>query len=140
MSVLDKVRVIIYRYHEKGLEVFLVNQTSASDPDVWKIPNGQLNNSSSRYVIPLEPQEGKGGELLNTIAIEGDWHDIPSIRGLIKSDVKRVKSKVKEVLPCVEKGAYFCVKESLKKVLPNEYAALKELKEILSERNLLTNI
>lgn len=140
MSVLDRVRVIIYRYHEKGLEVFLVNQTAMDNADVWKLPDGEIRQGASENMIPLEPWKEDDGNVINTIAIEGDWHDIPSIRGLIKTDVKRVKSKVKQVLPCVEKGTFFCVKESFKKVLPNEYAALKELKEILSERNLLTNI
>jgi len=75
-----------------------------------------------------------------TFAIEADWHDIPSVRGIIKHDAKLVKKKIKTVLPGIEKRAYFTIKEAFKKVLPDEYKALKELKDILLDRNLTTSI
>jgi hypothetical protein len=40
----------------------------------------------------------------------------------------------------MDKGAFFAIKETFKKVLPNEYNSLHELKDILSARNLLSNI
>mgnify|MGYP003380138074 CR=1 FL=1 len=42
MSVLDLARVVIYRFHEKGLEIFLIQNDMEKDPDVWKIPEGAL--------------------------------------------------------------------------------------------------
>lgn len=142
MSVFDQVRFVIYRFHEKGLEVFLVNPELHTDPAVWKIPDGGVSESFSQVegLIELDPIIDKDGNALRSFAIEGDWHDIPSIRGMIKHDVKRAKRKIKTLLPDVEKGTYFAVKEAFKKVLPDEYAALKELKDILADRNLVQNI
>jgi hypothetical protein len=134
-SVLDQVRVVIYRYHEKGLEVFLIEPELENAPEVWSLPAGSVNAvdyQSLNVDLSLENTDG-----YSTYAIEADWHDIPSIRGIIKSDVKRLKNKIKEVS---EKGTFVSVKDALKRVMPDEYAALKELKDVLKERNLLTNL
>ncbi len=139
MSVLDTARVVIYRFHEKGLEIFLVNSDLENDPDIWKLPNSEFQSSpeiSHLDSIQLEPLTDENGKEVKTLAVEGEWHDIPSIRGMIRHDVKLVKSKIKEVAPEMEKGGFFAVKEAFKKVLPEEYKALKELKSILRDRNL----
>ncbi|MEM9547471.1 MAG: hypothetical protein AAGA77_15940 [Bacteroidota bacterium] len=139
MNVLDTVRVIIYRFHEKGLEIFLVNSDLENDPDIWKLPKGNINaatNSSYKDSIQLESQQDGEGREVKTLAVEGEWHDIPSLRGMLRHDVKLVKSKLLEVAPEMEKGGFFAVKEAFKKVMPEEYKALKELKSILRDRNL----
>ncbi len=144
MSVLDLARVIIYRFHEKGLEIFLINSDMEKDADIWRIPEGLTETikqkGSSMQVIDLDNTVDAEGRSIKTLAIEGDWHDIPSIRGMLKHDVRLVKSIVKENLPGSEKGAYFAVKEAFKKVMPHEYQALKELKDVLFDRNSVTNI
>lgn len=144
MGTLNKVRFIIYRCHEKGLEIFLVNSDLENDPDIWNIPHGDVIKKQVEVdpnkLIELDPQEDEFGNLTRAYAIEGDWHDIPSIRGMIKHDIKLVKSKVKDVLPDIEKGAYFALKEAFKKVLPHEYKALKELKDIIMDRNMIRHI
>lgn len=144
MSVLDFARVIIYRFHEKGLEIFLINNEMDSDSDIWKIPQGLTSTlrEDGKFVniIDLDTTTDENGHKIRTLAIEGDWHDIPSIRGMLKHDVKLLKTIMKENLPGSEKGTYFAVKEAFKKVLPHEYKALKELKEILFDRNSVTNI
>lgn len=140
MSVLDLARVIVYRFHEKGLEIFLVNSDMENDPDVWKLPKGNMNtvmpSNSSYETIDLEPGKDNEGRTIKTYAVEGEWHDIPSIRGILKHDVKLVKSKLIEAAPDMEKGGFFAVKEAFKKVMPEEYNALKELKSVLRDRNL----
>ena len=144
MSVLDLARVIIYRFHEKGLEIFLINNEMEKDPNIWHIPQGFSatisEKSETKNIIDLDTTEDENGRTIRTLAIEGDWHDIPSIRGMLKHDIKLVKAIVKENLPGSEKGAYFAVKEAFKKVMPHEYKALKELKEVLFDRNSVTNI
>ena len=141
MSVFDAARIIIYRCHEKGLEILLINNDMDTDPDVWNLPQLQFNaESSSSSIIELDDIEDHSGNPIKAIAVEGDWHDIPSIRGMIKHDVKRVKNKLKKTIPHLEHGTYFTVKEAFKKVLPHEYAALKELKEIVLDRNTALNI
>jgi len=139
MNVLDSARVIIYRFHEKGLEIFLVNSDLENDPDIWKLPKGKLSaesKSSYKDSIHLESQKDDNGREVKTLAVEGEWHDIPSLRGMLKHDMKLVKSKLIEVAPEMEKGGFFAVKEAFKKVMPDEYKALKELKSILRDRNL----
>lgn len=142
MSLLNRARVVIYRFHEKGLEIFLINNEMENDTDIWRIPQGLENQwkEEGRSIIDLDIYQDEEGESIKTFAIEGDWHDIPSIRGMLKHDIKLVKSIVKEKLPESEKGAYFAIKEAFKKVMPQEYKALKELKDILFDRNTVTNI
>ena len=36
MNVFDTVRVVVYRFHEKGLEIFLVN--TGLEEESWRIP------------------------------------------------------------------------------------------------------
>lgn len=137
MSVLDSARVIIYRFHEKGLEIFLVNSDMENDPDIWKLPKGNnMPHVPNLESIHLETQTDEEGRAIKTLAVEGEWHDIPSIRGMLRHDVKLVKSKLIEAAPEMEKGGFFAVKEAFKKVMPIEYKALKELKSILRDRNL----
>ena len=144
MSVLDLARVIIYRFHEKGLEIFLINNEMDKDQDIWQIPQGLSESIREKghlkNIIDLDTMVDENGRTVKTLAIEGDWHNIPSIRGMLKHDVKLVKAIVKENLPGSEKGAYFAVKEAFKKVMPHEYKALKELKDVLFDRNSVTNI
>lgn len=142
-SVLDQVRIILYRYHEKGLEVFLINPDLDKDPEAWKLPTASYRAQIKKQlkdIIQLDEVLDAKGEKVQTYAIEADWHEIPSVRGIIKHDIKRAKRKIKEMAPIVENGAYFGVKEAFKKVLPNEYQAVKELKDILFDRNTVTNL
>lgn len=138
MHVLDQIRLVVYRCHETGLEIFLVN---TDFDDTWRIPFEKIakynEEELQKLVIDLGAIEDENGKMVQTYAIEGDYHDIPSIRKLVKGDFDLVTSKVKYIM---DKGAFFAIKETLKKVLPNEYNALHELKEILSARNLLSNI
>lgn len=141
MSVLDFVRVVVYRFHEKGLEVFLVNSEMQNDPDIWKIPKAEMKNlTQCEDCIELDPFTDENGSTHHTVAVPGDWHDIPSIRGMIKHDIKLAKETIKEVVPGIEKGTFFAVKEAVKHTMPEEYKALKELKDILFDRNLVKNI
>lgn len=138
MRVFDQIRLVVYRCHETGLEIFLVN---TDFDDTWRIPFEKIakydKDELQKHVIDLGAVEGEDGTMVQTYAIEGDYHDIPSIRKLVKGDIDLVTSKVKYIM---DKGAFFAIKETFKKVLPNEYNALHELKEILSARNLLSNI
>jgi len=139
MSVLDCARVVLYRINQKGLEVFLVKSEGENAKD-WQIPQGTLNNlqandlAADERMIQLDPVED-GGELHTGLAIECEWHEIPSVRAMIKQDVRIVKDQIKQRIPVLEQGTFFAVKEAFKKVLPEEYAMLKELKDVVSDRN-----
>lgn len=135
MSLLNIVRVIVYRFHEKGLEIFLLDSDLISNPEVWKLPKSKLDEVElpDHFIELADPDT----DTHRTIAIEADWHDIPSIRGLLKNDARIVKDLVKESIPGAEKGAFVAVKEVMKKSLPSQYKILKELKDILVDRNLV---
>ncbi|MEM9917536.1 MAG: hypothetical protein AAF990_05535 [Bacteroidota bacterium] len=135
MNVFDSARLIIYRINKKGLEIFLVNTGSN-----WELPKGNLSDSPQTIseqdrFIELDPVSQADGQLGQAVAVEGDWHEIPSIRGMIKDDVRIVKDQIKQRFPELEQGTYFAVKEAFKKVLPEEYAFLKELKDVILDRN-----
>ncbi len=142
MSILDVARLVVYRFHQKGLEIFLVNSNIENDPDVWRLPDCDTDGISQKLsdhdVIELDIEDGRPGQRL--LAVEGDWHTIPSMRGLVKHDIKVAKSIAKDMLPGLEKGAFFAFKEGVKKTMPEEYKALKELKDILVDRNTIKNI
>ncbi|MEE9371666.1 MAG: hypothetical protein V3V00_01290 [Saprospiraceae bacterium] len=142
MSILDRVRVIVYRFHEKGLEVFLLDEHLKNNPEIWKMASTKVNEIKNlglaHEYLDVEDEEEVNG--LKTIAIEADWHDIPSIRGLIRNDIKIAKEVVKETIPGAEKGAYVAIKEVMKRAMPDQYKVLKELKETLLDRNLLRNL
>lgn len=136
----EQVDVIIYRVRDTGLEVFLVNQGEAgAEHEQWQASNlmealpAHLNNC-----IELDPVTNANGEARKAIAIEADWHEIPSLRALIYEDYRvakeKAKQRIKNLMPEMEKGAFFAVKEAVKRVMPEQYAYLKELKEVLLDK------
>ncbi len=141
MQTNEQVDVIIYRVGEKGLEVFLVNPAEQQNADnQWQTPTA-AENAPQRIAncIELDPVTDASGASRKAIAIEADWHEIPSLRALMYEDYRvakeKAKLKVKSLLPDLEKGTFFAVKEALKRVMPQQYAYLKELKDILLEKN-----
>ena len=143
MSILDKVRIIVYRFHEKGLEVFLLDEHLKNNPEIWKVTKTKVDEIENLGVtmeyLDVEENDHETTSL-QTIAIEADWHDIPSIRGMLKNDIKIAKEVVKETIPGVEKGAFVAIKQVMKRAVPEQYNALKELKDTLLDRNLLRNL
>jgi hypothetical protein len=144
MNVFDTIRVVVYRFHEKGLEIFLVN--TGLEEEHWRIPFSDIAKYPEKSleigdrIIAIESEQEPNGTKSITCAIEGDWHDIPSIRKLIKEDMKLVSSKIDKAVPELEQGTYFAIKEAFKKVMPNEYKVLHELKDILLHRNMVKNM
>jgi len=88
MSILDVARLVVYRFHEKGLEIFLVNSDLKSDPDVWNLPNCDTIKLSDQLeddqFIEIDIEEGKS-QAQRLIAIEGDWHTSRKRRSSVDS-------------------------------------------------------
>ncbi|TNE60122.1 MAG: hypothetical protein EP344_07925 [Bacteroidetes bacterium] len=144
MPLNEKLDVFIYRVREKGLEVFLVNSDEKDLPEeslLKAISAAKDTPERLRHAecIELEPVTDANGESRKAIAIEADWHELPSLRALIYEDYRVAKEKAREkirnLIPEMEQGAFFAVKEAFKRVLPEQYAFLKELKEVLVEKN-----
>jgi hypothetical protein len=131
----DRSNLLIYRVREQGLEVFMVKDANGNDvlPQTnikSKVLAAALPNSES--IIQLDMTHT--GE--QNVAVEADWHEIPSLKSLLAQDMNFMKATIKQMLPdMMEQGTYFAVKEAVKKVIPEQYSALKELKDILLERN-----
>lgn len=140
MDLKKRASLIIYRFREKGLEIFLVN--ADEEQDNWAFPEEELDEKSPAQLaiqdnfIELDPVAKDNGKMEEAWAVEGDWHDIPSLKGMLYEDAMQLKEELKEM----EKGTYFAVKEAIKKVLPHQYKFLKELKDILMDRNSLKDL
>ncbi|HMG14954.1 MAG TPA: hypothetical protein VK590_05885 [Saprospiraceae bacterium] len=140
MSLREKVNLFIYRFAEKGLEIFLMNSEAG---EYLNVPNSHAEESDklskisqTNNIIQLEQTTSNDGNIERNVAVEADWHEIPSLKHLLKEDVHFVADKLFQLLPDSEKGHYVSVKDAFKKVLPHQFQALKELKEILIEKNL----
>ena len=137
--------VLIYRVKNNGLEVFMVN---LPEFEGLQMPTGSLLPDGKKLpgypVLHLEPFETEDGEMRQAIAVEADWHQIPSLRALIREDFEVAKDKLKTrlsgFLPRMELGGYVAVKEAFKKAAPAQYAFLKELKDIVLEKNSVISI
>ncbi|MFN0214025.1 MAG: hypothetical protein ACKVT2_07195 [Saprospiraceae bacterium] len=139
----EQLDVIIYRVRENGLEVFLVNQES-NDSLSAQFTDEDAPTRLAAHCIELDPVVDANGDTRKAIAIEADWHEIPSLRALIYEDYRVAKEKaklhIKHLVVDFEKGAYVAVKEAFKRVLPQQYAFLKELKEIIADKNQANSI
>ncbi len=145
MPANEQVDLFIYRVRESGLEVFLVkseDQPVVAEELNWQTPTAGEDAPEKLFsanCIELEPVTDENGTSRKAIAIEADWHELPSLRALIYEDYRVAKEKARErirnLLPDLDRGAFFAVKEAFKRVLPEQYVFLKELKEVLVEKN-----
>jgi len=139
----EQVDVIIYRVRESGLEVFLVDQDNDGSLTA-PCSNESASERLSVHCIELDPFSDSNGDTRKAIAIEADWHEIPSLRALVYEDFRVAKEKARmhlqHLMGDFEKGTYVAVKEAFKRVLPAQYAFLKELKEIIADKNQANSI
>jgi len=144
MNVCDKIRLVVYRFHEKSLEIFLVN--TGFEEEHWRIPFEEIAKypieeaPEGSNIITLEARDEADGPVTLNYAIEGDYHDIPSIRKLVKEDVRLLSGKFDKIAGELENGSFHTLKEAVKKVMPNEYQVLHDLKDIILSRQMLKNI
>ena len=142
MEMKKSASLFIYRIREKGLEIFLQkNGDHYSLPEQSVAAEAAIPLRNDEEFIALDPIEAADGKVNEGIAIEGDWHDIPSLKSILIHDVKFVKKQIEIMVPeAIEKGAFLAVKEAFKRVLPHQYEMLKELKDIITDRNSVKGI
>ncbi|MEZ4920623.1 MAG: hypothetical protein R2792_16090 [Saprospiraceae bacterium] len=135
----EKIDLIIYRVREKGLEVFLPD--SSEQPPLQAMQSESTRNQlmANGKLIELDPITDANGTERKAIAVEADWHDLPSLRAMMYEDYRVAKEKAKQrilnLVPDLEKGAFVAVKDALKRSMPEQYAFLKELKDVLTDKN-----
>ena len=142
MEINKSASLFIYRIREKGLEIFF-----QKDGDQYSLPEQPVAAEQAiplqndEEFITLDPVKSEDGQIGEGIAIEGDWHDIPSLKSIVIHDMKFVKKQIEIMVPeAIEKGAFVAVKEAFKRVLPHQYEMLKELKDIIIDRNSVNGI
>lgn len=139
MNFSKKVNLVIYRFKEKGLEVFL---EYFDQDDQWQIPTQDASKRNPQTIIDeerlieLDPVQNEGGDQEEAWAVEGEWHDIPSLKSMLYEDAVFLKDQLKHM----EKGGFITIKDAFKKVLPHQYQFLKELKDILTDRNSIKDL
>ncbi len=127
MGLRKKARLIIYRFRERGLEVFLTQQS-----DEWGLPGGELKMGNPDH-ISLEPAADRE----EAIAVEGDWHEIPSLKQMLYEDAGEIKERLKEL----ESGTFLTIRDALKNRLsPGQIQFLRELVEVVTDRNSVRDI
>ena len=127
MGLRKRARLIIYRFRERGLEVFLTRQS-----EDWGLPGGDLKLDNPD-LISLEPAEDRE----EAVAVEGDWHEIPSLKQMLYEDAGELKDRLKEL----ESGTYLTIKDALKNRLsPGQVQFLRELVEVVTDRNSVRDI
>ncbi len=128
MGLRKKASLIIYRFRERGLEVFLLNRSNE-----WGLPGGQVNLPDQGDLIELEP----GTDREQAVAVEGDWHEIPSLKRMLVEEGSELAGKLLDM----EQGTYVTIKEALKSRLSdNQVQFLRELREVITDRNSVRDI
>ena len=128
MGLRKKASLIIYRFRERGLEVFLLNKS-----DQWGLPGGDVRLEEGQELIELEPSTDRE----EAIAVEGDWHEIPSLKQMLVEEGSGLASRFRDM----EKGTFVTIKDALKTHLsPNQVAFLSELRDVITDRNSVRDI
>jgi hypothetical protein len=131
MSLNERINVILYRHADKGLEI-LMHQTG--DNQAY-LPT--LNTSETALENWLDNTSPNASE--NTIQVQGGQVIA------VEMDERHYKNGVGEDHPWKERleiiltsqssSKFIAFKELFRSVLPNEYALLKEFKDVLLDRN-----
>ena len=129
MGIRKKASLIIYRFRERGLEVFLTQ-----DSDEWALPGGTLaTDPVEQEVIELEP----GADRSEAVAVEADWHEIPSLKQMLYQESAELAEKMKDL----DRGSFVTIKDALKKHLaPSQVEFLRELRDVITDRNSVRDI
>ncbi len=123
LSIRKKASLIIYRFQERGLEVFLTKQS-----DAWGLPDGAVDMDRGQEMIELEPGENRE----EAVAVEGDWHEIPSLKQMLFQESSEFAEKIKNV----EEGTFVSIKDALKSRLStSQVQFLRELRDVITDRN-----
>lgn len=140
MSSKIKAGLLLYRQRKEGLEVYLVenDDDDLQMPESFSIEHHEALESFCENLervlgIKVEVEEliqldlvkcmVSGKEFL-AYALETDWEKLPN-------------SSTRYKFAKVNKGAYYAIKDAFKRVMPAQYAMLKELVEVISSRNIM---
>jgi predicted NUDIX family NTP pyrophosphohydrolase len=140
MSSKVKAGLLLYRQRSEGLEVYLVpgDDNSLQMPESFSLEHHEAletfcDNLEKTLGIRVEVEQLTELDLVKCMvsgreflayALETDWEKLPDTS-------KRYR------FVQANKGAYYAIKDAFKRVMPAQYAMLKELVEIVSSRNIM---
>jgi predicted NUDIX family NTP pyrophosphohydrolase len=147
--------LLLYRWREGGLEVFLVHPGgpfwARKDQGAWSIPKGEFAagedplTAARREVeeetglvpeggfVALTPLRQAGGKIVHAFALEGDCDP-----GAIRSNSFTIewppRSGQRREFPEVDRAAWFAVAEAQRKILESQRGLLEQLVELESRK------
>jgi predicted NUDIX family NTP pyrophosphohydrolase len=143
--------ILLYRYHQKALEVMLVHPGgpfyAKKDAGAWTIPKGEPDEDEDLLLaaqrefteetgivlkgtfIPLTSVKQTGGKLVHAWAMEGDM-DVTTLKSNTFEMPWPPKSGKMQSFPEIDKAAWFNVEEALTKILPAQGAFIEELRAL----------
>lgn len=142
-KVKDLIKLVVYRCAEKGIEILIIPEETENGrrytlPKTLKEELPFLQNLEESVSLKYQRQHKDSSG--KAIAVEDDSPDLPSLRKVLKNDFEYAKVRIKEYIPTPESIEFINIKDAVKNMLPHEYELLKEVKEIVSDRNLLKNL
>lgn len=140
--------ILLYRFGEAGLQVFLVHPGGPfwknKDEGAWSIPKGEFTEEEEPLAaarrefeeetgvavtgsfIELTPAMQKAGKLVHAWAVEGDI-DAEAIRSNTYKMQWPPKSGKWQNFPEVDKAGWFGLEEAMKKINSSQALLLQEL-------------
>jgi predicted NUDIX family NTP pyrophosphohydrolase len=147
--------LLLYRWREGGLEVFLVHPGgpfwARKDQGAWSIPKGEFAAgedplaAARREVeeetglvpvgafVALTPLRQAGGKIVHAFALEGDC-DPNAIRSNRFSIEWPPRSGQRREFPEVDRATWFTVAEAQRKILESQRGLLEQLVDLESRK------
>jgi len=142
MKTKESTGICVYRYGDQGLEVFLVKPENEINEN-WEIPDGFLTD-----FVEKDSDFIRLDDVLNANEFSVAWaFEDESEQEVFDLPLKRILGKTESPFQLRRKhkylmnnGCYFVIKEAIKKVFPEQVVLLKELQEVLGDRNMIRYI
>ena len=148
--------VLLYRFKENGLQVFLIHPGGPfwirKDDGAWSIPKGEPGDEEDALsaakrefreetgfviegnFVPLSPVKQKGGKVVTAFAVEGDC-DAEAIKSNTFEIEWPPKSGKKKSFPEADRAGWFSVEDARRKILPGQLPLIDELQQIVIKNN-----
>jgi predicted NUDIX family NTP pyrophosphohydrolase len=140
--------LLAYRWNEGRLEVLLVHMGgpywAAKDEGAWSIPKGEIRDNEALLSAALRefkeetgfdpPEEGyleltprrSGDKLVHVWAFEGDFDPQSLVSNTFRMEWPPGSGRWSS-FPEVDRGAWFCPREAIRKIVKGQRAFVEEL-------------
>jgi predicted NUDIX family NTP pyrophosphohydrolase len=138
--------LLLYRYHDGALEVFLVHPGgpfwALKDDGAWSIPKGEFEHGEDPLAaakrefteetgftvagdfLALAPLKQPSGKIVHAWAVQGDCDP-----ALLRSNTFTFKGKT---FPEVDRAGWFGLEKARQKILPGQAGFLDQIRRLLT--------